>query len=321
MSSGVPSTTLGDVPVAAPAPTGAALSTPYAVRQIRLTFQLGAGPYGQQLTFDGSANTITLSGLRVICHVDKVTFPQMGSTLVMKVYGMSLDHMNALSKAGLLYDSRENTVLVEAGDAVLGLSTVFRGIVNEAFPSLDTAEDAHFHVVAQTWPLAQLRPVAPTSYPGAVSAASAIQAMATVGGFNFQNDGVTAVLSSPYFPGTVWQQVQSAVRGANCFAFLDDTTNTLVIWPKNAPTPPTATLTVSPQTGMIGYPKFQQRTIIVRMTFSPQYVVRPSLTLLVRSSLAAANNARLRVTSVAYDLASQMPDGPWEATIEGSPPP
>lgn len=311
------STTLPEIGVSAPAPTASPLTVPYAVRLIDLTFQLGTGGFGS-----GGQTTLTVSGLRVICHVDKITFPEMGSTLVMKVYGLTLDQMNAISYAGLLYETSHsfNTVLVQAGDAVLGLSTVFKGVIVEAYPSLDTAQDAHFYVMANVWTLAQLKPVAPSSYPGAVSAASAIQAMATQGGFGFQNNGVTAVLNSPYFPGTVWQQVQAAVRAADCFAFLDDTTNTLVIWPKNTSMPPTATFVVSPASGMIGYPKFQKRTIIVRTLFNPQFVMRPSLTVLVQSSLAAANNAKLSGLKVSYDLASQMPDGPWEVTIEGVPP-
>jgi hypothetical protein len=298
-----------------PTATVSPVQSPYAVRQINLTFKLGTGNFGTS-----GSSTLTFTGLRVICHVEAVVFPQMGSTLTMKVYGMSLDHMNALSVAGLLFDTRQNLVLVQAGDDVLGLSTVFTGQIIEAYPSLDTAEDAHFYVYASVSSTAQLKPVAPSSYPGSVPAATAMQAMATQAGFNFQNNGVTAVLQSPYFPGTAWQQIQSAVRAANCFAFLDGPTNTLTIWPKNAATPPAATVLISPKTGMIGYPKFQKKMIIVRTLFNPQLALRPSLTVMVQSQLAAANNAKLTVVKVDHDLASQMPDGPWETTVEGTPP-
>lgn len=304
-----------NTPAAAPAATISPVQSPYAVRQINLTFQLGTGNFGTS-----TPTTFTFRGLRVICHVEGVVFPQMGSTLTMKVYGLSLDHMNALSYAGLLFDTRQNAVLVEAGDATLGLSTVFNGQVVEAYPSLDTANDAHFYVYAQLGAIARLKPVAPSSYPGSVPAATAMQSMAKLAGFNFQNNGVTAVLQSPYFPGTAWQQIQSAVRAANCFAFVDGPTNTLIIWPKTSATPPAATVLISPQTGMIGYPKFQKRTIIVRTLFNPQIAFRPSLTVMIQSQLTAANNAKLTINKVDHDLASQMPDGPWETTVEGSPP-
>jgi hypothetical protein len=319
MSSNIPGITLGDVSVQAQAPAAAQaspLQVPYAVRQINLTFQLGTGSFGA-----GGQNTLTASGLQVVCHVEAVVFPQMGGILTMKVYGMTLDQMNAISVAGLLWAGRQNTVLVQAGDATLGLSTVFKGLIVEAYPVLDTAQDAHFYVHADVWTLARLKPVSPTSYPGAVPAASAIEGMAKTAGFNFQNDGVTGVLNAPYFPGTIGQQVAAAVRAANCFAYLDGATNTLVIWPKNAATPPTATIVVSPASGMIGYPKFQKNTIIVTTLFNPQIALRPSLSVLVQSQLAAANNAKLTITKVSYDLASQLPGGPWEATIEGVPPP
>ena len=250
---GIVSSNTPTAPAAQVSPT----SSPYAVRQINLTFKIGTGPFGEV-----ASSTFTVTGLRVIAHIEQTLNPMMQSSLAMKVYGLSLDHMNALSVAGLLYTTRDNQVLVQAGDSDAGLTTVFNGAITQAFPALDTAEDAHFFVQGSPSSLAALKPVSPTSYPGGVSAASAIQAAATLAGFSFQNNGVTAVLQSPYFPGTAWQQIQSAVKAANCYAYLDDTTNTFKIWPKNGSvTVPGATVVISPQTGMIGYPRFQKRFI------------------------------------------------------------
>ena len=290
------------------------LQAPYAVRIITLTFLLGTGDFG-----GAGQDTLTVTGLRVIANVDQVVFPTMGSTLTMKVYGLTLDHMNAISVAGLLYDGRQNYVQVDAGDATLGMSTVFKGLIVEAYPNLDTADDAHFYVNANVTPLARLKPVNPTSYPSSVPALTAITNAAKLAGWTVQDDGVAAVLSSPYFSGTAWQQMSAAIKAADCFAYVDGTTNTVHVWPKTG-AQPNETIIVSPQTGMIGYPKFQKKTIIVRTLFNPQIVFRPGLSVLVQSQLKAANNAKLKLTKVTYDLASQFPDGPWEATVEGVPP-
>lgn len=326
-----PSTTLDDVSVSAPAPAAqpAPTGVPYAVRKIDVTFQLGTGAFG-----GSNPTTFTLRGARVICHVDNVVSPMMGSHLVMKVYGMTLNHMNQCSVAGLLFDGRQNYVLVEAGDDTAGMATVFKGLIVEAYPSLDSADDAHFFVFANVSAAAQFKPVPPTSYPGSVPASQAIQSAAKTAGFSFQNNGVTAVLSAPYFAGTAWDQIRACVKAAGCFGFLHGPTNTLSIWPKTGPTqsssqPSNSTsgsggssgmITVSPQTGMIGYPKFQLKTIIVRTLYSAKMVPKPGDTVLIQSQLTAANNAKIVVTKVEFDLASQMPGGPWEITIEGTPP-
>jgi hypothetical protein len=94
----------------------------------------------------------------------------------------------------------------------------------------------------------------------------------------------------------------------------------LIVWPKNAQTTPKVSMIVSPQTGMIGHPECQASQIVVRTLFSPAFALgRPGITALVRSQLGAANNAMLTLTNVTHDLASEMPGGPWETTMIGTP--
>jgi hypothetical protein len=311
--------TLPDVVTTAQAPTPPTvtlLQSPYAVRKIDLTFQLGTGDFGL-----AGQNVLTVTGLRVYAHLEGVVSPHMASTAYIKVYGLTLDHVNALSYAGLVYQGRQNTVQVRAGDDASGMTTVYDGFVYEASPKFNgRADDRHLQVVATgISPATQLKPVPPSSYPGSVPASQVLQALAGQMGYSLRNDGVAAVLASPYLPGTVLQQVQAAIRAADCAAYLDSTNKVIIIWPKDT-VAPDATVVVSPQTGMIGYPEFQLREIIVRTEFNPTFNQSPGTTILVRSQLRAADNAKFRVYKVVHDLASQMPDGPWETTLVGTPP-
>src|SRR4051812_13505817 len=103
----------------------------YAERAITLTFQLGKGDFG------GSGfNTLTLAGLRVEAQIQKVVAPATGQAF-MRIYGLTLDHMNQLSRAGLVYQARENNrVRVDAGDTKSGMTTIFNGIIVEAYPDM-----------------------------------------------------------------------------------------------------------------------------------------------------------------------------------------
>lgn len=323
-NNGTASFDLPDVSVTAPATPPQApviaptAQSPYAVRRINVTFQLGTGNFGQS-----GANTLALGNLRVFVHLENVVSPHMGSTLVMRVYGMTLDHMNALSRAGLLYGGYMNSVTVQAGDDVVGMATVFTGTIIEAYPDFESADPRQrfFYVSAQgTGSAIRFQPIAPASFPGPTSAAQQLQQVCGAAGINFQNNGVSAVLSPSYYPGTAWQQIGAIVRAANCNAHYYGVSNTLSVWPKTPPAAGSAgstTLIISPQTGMVGYPKFQQNTIIVRVLFSPTTAITPGTKVLIQSSLAAANNALIQANIIMFDLESQLPGGPWEATIEG----
>jgi hypothetical protein len=315
------SITLPDVVTTAQAPTPPTVSTlqsPYAVRKIDLRFTLGTGDFGL-----AGQNVLTVTGLRVYAHLDLIVSPHMASRAYIRVYGLSLDHINALSVAGLAWQgqARQNTVQVRAGDDANGMTTVYDGFVYEASPKFNTgADERHFQIVATgISPSAQLKPVAPSSYPGSVQASQVLKTLAQQIGYSLRDDGVTAVLASPYLPGTVLSQIQSVVRGADCFAYLDNINKVLIVWPKDH-VAPDATVVVSKQTGMIGYPEFELRQITVRTEFNPTVNQSPGTTILVRSQLKAANNARFKVYTVVHDLASQMPDGPWETTMIGTPP-
>jgi hypothetical protein len=84
-----------------------------------------------------------------------------------------------------------------------------------------------------------------------------------------KNNGVDVTLQSPYFPGTAWQQVQRVIQAANCAAAYDDVSKTLTIWPKTGGSPTGNAVVFSPETGMIGYPEFEQNRIRVRTVFAP----------------------------------------------------
>lgn len=311
---------LPDVQVTANAPsspTVSTLQTPFAVRKIDLTFTLGTGSFGNT-----GADQLTITGLRVYAQLRSVVFPHGGTEITMRVHGMTLDHINSLSKAGLLWDTRQNQVQVKAGDASSGMTTVFDGNIVEAYPAFDGgADDRHFYIYAVDSAIHRLKPAQPTSYPKSVPATQVLKSLAEQAGLTLQASDVTSVLQTPYFWGTLWQQIRSAVAAADCFAWLDGVNKTLIVWPKNSKTVPSATVTISPATGMIGYPMFQAKTIIVRTLFNPTLTIGLGTSVLIRSELAAANNAKLRIADLSHNLASQLPGGPWETTIFGVAPP
>jgi hypothetical protein len=318
MSSNIPSTTLDDVDVTAQAPTApvAPTTTPYARRIIQLTFLLGTGNFGES-----GENQLQVSGLRCSVRISNAQVPSASGRAQILVFGLTLNQINTLTQAGLYFRTRRNFVAVQAGDAQSGLATIFNGNIQEAYftgkqPNVGLA------VVANDWGpngVINLKPVPPTSFPGNVPIGTALRQIVSQAGLTVENNGVNAVLASPYFPGTVWQQVRAAVTAANCFAYLDTTRQILAIWPKDASRAGTPIL-VSPETGMIDYPEFMANRIRVRVPFNPAFNGSVGKSMVVKSQLTAAGGptgASWSISQVDTDISSELPGGPWEMAVVG----
>lgn len=291
--------------------------TPYAVRAIDVEFALG-----KNSGTSGNSSKISLKGLRCSVTIEHAQIPDPGANAIVHIYGMSLDHMNQLSKAGLMWntsDSLKNEMMISAGDQLTGMTTVFRGIIQEAYPDFRSLPDTSFFVRASPGPVMQLKPVAPLSYPGAVDAATAFGTMAKNAGLTLENNGVSVQLASPYFPGTTFDQIVAAARAANVYASIDSVSGVLAIWPKTGSR--SDTVTISPETGMIGYPQFSAAQVTVRSLFTPQVrqlTKGPGQKINIKSQLKAANGI-FNTSQVTLQLESQKPGGAWEMIVTAYP--
>ncbi len=289
------------------------MTAPYAVRRIVLTLQIGKSGSGAIQLASGNP------GLRIHAHVEFANAPTTGNAQI-RIYGLTLDHMNQLSVAGLVFESRQgqNFVAIQAGDDVSGLATIFRGQIIEAYPDFARQPDVSFFILATPSNEIQLKPVEASSFPEGTAAATALEQIVKKAGITLENSGVNAILASPYFPGTVWQQILALTRAANCFAFFDGVNKTLAVWPKDG-SRTGGKIVISPENGMIGYPQFQALNTVVRTLFNTEVSpTGPGKKITIKSQLTAANGD-FTVTAVTHDLMSEMPDGPWETTILATP--
>ena len=276
-------------------------------KRIDLTFQLGTGSFG-----GGGANQVSFQGLRVQAQIEKAGMPSPGGRATILVYGMTLSQMNQLSRAGLMWDNSNNSVLVRAGDSESGMSEVFNGQILEAYPNFDQPM-APFYVSAVPGVQVQMKPVDPTTIEGSISGEQALTQIAQKAGYTVENNGVSTQLSNPYFPGTVWDQMTRCVKALDCYAYLDTSAKKIAIWPKGQ-SRSGGNLLVAAETGMIGYPKFQRVMVIVRTLLDTSFKFGDKFQ--VKSGLTAADGT-WKNNRLTYDLASQSPEGPWEMTLMG----
>lgn len=278
----------------------------YVQRAINATITLGQGTFGTS-----GSNTVKLSGLRVICTIEKAGMPSFDRAEI-RIYGMTQDVMNQLSTLGIPLPMvrPNNTILIEAGDAVNGMSTVFNGAIGNAWQDLDGAPEVFFQVVCWTGRDQKMQPAQSTSVSGQADVASIMGSLAKQMGFAFENNNVSVQLASSYFPGSLMDQAHALARAAGIEMYVDSGTSppTLAIWPRNQTRAGTVPL-ISPATGLVGYPKFRDQGMNFRTIFNP--AIKLGGTIQMQSSIQPACGTWYVVGPYVYNLAAQMPGGAW----------
>lgn len=315
MASNVPSITLNDVSVTAPAPRSNVIPlpsqpsvAPYARRRIDVTF-LPASGKGK-----------TFSGIRCLVQVTRANMGS-GTNATIRMWGLTLNDINQLTMAGTSFYFADNRVKVEAGDIDGPLASVFSGIVQYAAPDFQNQPDCAFVIEASGSTDIQLQPAQPQTFnrPN-VSIDDVLNQILKPAGISLDNRGVTAALNYPYFPGTIWTQIARAVKAANAMAYYDPIKRQLIISPKPQFGDNTAdkTILIDADHGMIGYPSFQHANIVVRCLFSPGVFTGPQDKIRVVTELKSACGVW---TAYQVDLAlsSELPNGPWEMIVMASP--
>jgi hypothetical protein len=303
-----------------PPPVTTGFSTnSFVQRAITVIIQLGQGSFGKS-----GFNTITLEGLRIAATIQKNGFPGL-NVANLRIYGVPLDIMNQLTSLGTLVPlnaGRNNIVTIQAGDAINGMATVFKGNTITAWADLSDMPETFLEINAQTGAIEAMTPVPPSSFPNGADVATVMSGLATLMGRKLENNNVRIQLPPSYFSGTALAQAHACARAARIEMYVSEDGLTLAIWPRNSNRAGAIPL-ISPATGMLGYPQYTSNGAKIRTIFNPSIVFGGQIQ--VQSSVQPANGI-WKVNDVVDNLSSQMPGGPWFSDIQatkypGAPPP
>jgi hypothetical protein len=262
-------------------------------------------------SFDGTASdTVTLSGLRMMADLVDSTGDSMGM-LQLRVFGLPQAMMNRLTIVGDINRViLSNTIFLAAGDDERGLATVFTGTISDAWAEYNSSPDVAFNVIAYVGLGELLKPVGVNSYPGSTDVAQIMADLAKIMGLAFENNGVDARLSKPYFDGTALTQVRTCAQAAGIWYTIEN--GKLAIWPKNSSRVGVVHL-ISPATGMVGYPTLSSKGLTLKTVFNPN--IRIGRDVKVESSIPMACGT-FRVSTFSHSLSSELAGGPWFTTLE-----
>jgi hypothetical protein len=280
-------------------------------RLLSFTVQLGQGSFGNS----GFTTVSVPTGLWATAKISKVGSPSYNEADI-EIAGLPLDLMNQLSRIGLQAAAvRNNVVTVMAGDDPSQLSTVFAGVIREAWPDFSSPTEAIFKINANTGLLANMKTANPSSYTGSTDVETIMKTLAQQMGYKLENNGVSAKLSSPYLSGSARAQALSVADAADIYVYFEDDNGLMVICPKNG-SRSTVAPTISPLEDMVGYPAYVGPGLVaLSAEYNPQ--IRFLGNIVVQNSVVTGANGTWRVIDLKHDL-STRPDGPWFSHIRAT---
>lgn len=307
----------------------------YTPKQLQFAFTLaGAGSALQPFAFASTGSSLlTVSNARSSARI-AFAGAIKGATADIAIWGLSQDQMNQMQTLGLEYNKvARNLLSVNAGDSVSGLSRVFTGNILQAWGDYNNAPDVAMRFACTAAYFEGASPFASTSFTGKVPVVQVFSTIAQQAGWGFLNNGVDSsiAISNPYYYGSAPDQYKKLAQDVRVNAHLypgsvssSAQNYTLIIWPEGGGTPQggSGIPIISPQTGMIGYPTFQQNGLImVRTLFNPQIrmgnQIQVQSSLFTNQSLAAllSPNSIWTVSRLDHQLDSLVPKGEWSSTI------
>jgi hypothetical protein len=279
-------------------------------------------------TFDGSNNTISVTGLKCNLTVNSYagSINQFASDIQLAIYGMRPSDMAKLSTLGFNSGSyAKNLIDVYAGDDLSGMSHVFNGGITSGVINYNGQPEVGVNLVASASASMKFAKVAATSYKGAMQVTTMIEGICQVAQppLRFLNAGVTAVLRDHAVGGSTDDQIRDICLASKTLYAYDwaDGQKRCVIWPMTGQKNDQV-LDLSAATGMVGYPCYSVIGLDVKSLFNPNIEVgrlikvsstipKPTGSLSQPGFQAPGANGTYYTCGVQHMLDSETPDGQW----------
>lgn len=270
-------------------------------RRLVTTISLGEGQLG-----DDRGPDVTLSGYR--SQLSLVSYgADLNSQMQMRIFGVPQEIVNRLTTVGPIYTERRgrNTIRVDAGDDQQTLAVAYEGEISTAWADYNQAPEVSFNIVALSAAGKAVKPVPPRSYRGPTPVSLVMRDIAASMGLAFQNNGVDAMLSSPYFPGTDTDQLRSCADAARINYVIER--GILFIWPP-AGAKADEPIEISPERNLIGYPSFTGSGVELTIVYDPQIGVGNRVRV---TSVIEAAFGEWTVIALSHQLEAEIPGGAW----------
>lgn len=276
----------------------------YTLKTIRLSITLGKGQFSE------GGNTKIIEGLACEVSVTKPGLPEKNSANV-KVYGLKYEDMAQLTMLAFQpLELQRNLISIFAGELGGKLSLVFSGQIISAFADFNASPDVAMQFEADTGTYPQQIAEANLSVDGEATAEDIFSKFAESAGYDFINEGVTTAVKYICAAGSPITKAEKLSKDLGINLVIDD--DTMIILPAGQARKGNATL-LNKNTGLIGYPTFNQDGISCKCLFNPDLIYGG---LIKVESVVPRATGTWRITKLTHNLAAYIPGGAWESQVE-----
>ncbi|AYW18593.1 hypothetical protein DTA24_07995 [Klebsiella sp. P1CD1] len=228
----------------------------------------------------------------------------------MSVWGLSLDYMAKISgKSQRQTQAKKNLVKVTADGEVVFFGTIISARIN-----LTQSPDAPLEITANTAGYYQALPIPDTYVKGETTAQDVVKSICNQVGLKFANYGVNTQIKDVHLKGNAIEQINSI---AHDYGFSFELNLETVSIFKYGTARDNIIPSVSPDTGLIGYPVFYDLGIAFRCMFSSSIVIARLIDL--KTMLPNASGRYQVCEGTTHYLSSNVEGGFWETYVVGFP--
>jgi hypothetical protein len=281
------------------------MSNSFSLKTIQITLSLNKG------TFAEGGSSKIIEGLACEASITKPGLPEKNSAQV-KIWGLKYEDMAQLTMLSFRpLESQHNLIRLAAGEKGGALSLIFQGEISSAFADFNSAPDPcmQFEAISGDYPQQMAAGVA--TVQGDVPAEQLFAQFARQAGYSYQNQGVQAQVADVWLTGSPLAKMQKLARDLNCQLIIDD--GTVLTLPAGQSRQGSVTL-LSKDTGLIGYPTFNQDGIRCKCLFNPDLQYGG---LIKVESIVPRASGVWKISKLTHTLSAYVPgSGSWESQVE-----
>jgi len=277
----------------------------FSIKTIKTSLTLQKG------SFEEGGNTKVVEGLATEVTVLKPGLPQKNSADV-KIWGLKRETMEQLTMLNFKpQQSQHNTIKIEAGEKGGALSVIFEGELTEASADFNSSPIIAMSFKAESGIYPQQIASKPQTVDGEAQAKDLFSQWANEAGYSFTDEGVTSSVKNSWFGGSPIDKMMKLSRNIDCDLIIDD--GEVIILPVDGNRKGNAVL-LNKDTGLKGYPTFNQDGIICECIFNPNLKYGG---LIKVESIVPKATGTWKINKLTHNLTAYTPqDGEWKSTIE-----
>lgn len=255
------------------------------------------------------STTVEIESLPMQIQITKSGLPAMDNAHI-SIYGLSKETMQNMTFLNFrALQVNRNKITIYAEDSI-----IYTGEVTSAYPNFSSSPNVRIDLEAVTGATALTESVPPSSYKGVVPVSQIAKTIAEDMNFTFVDKGVNINTENLYIQGSSIQKLIRLSRDYKFGCIIEN--NTVEIYPlKENEKVTTTNLNLSKDTGMIGYPSFNQNGIQVKCLLAKD--IKLNDTIKIESELPRASGKWV-IYSIVHNLSWGMKNGEWSTTLQGS---